>query len=598
MRENCKKLTNAQLSEEIQKRVQELIELRNELSRRMGETFPSVNYDFTQRVTDQTMAWKDLSIAQRSQLMNLYRRSGITDLASMRENYDIFSSQENTDPYLQYEHSPWFASGGNKFSGNETASQRKNYNGQAVTLEAYKEMQRQAIRDAAVKRALSRTTGVAPTINGKPAASCIYTLTDSYGNKYRVASTKQLAQTPQKYGWEVSGPVTQGMEGNIYMMIDERGVPYHANMITSYDSSGNPLVTYSAGDAGGTAHTPMSREEWERGQAQVSAMQAQLGRQVKKQTYNDYLMQFNTANSPEADYKKNRQIWNSPAYETYRFIGTPEDNARWENEWNNLNGYVQVPQIDTLTTGVRMAGGGNKYGGGSKKKVVFDKPLSWYVQQKPELYPRLSKVRPEYLDKYFKIEDGKVVPLLYRDMFIRRREELKKSLPDIPYTESNEIMLTTNGANARYRTGRISTDVLDYIYDNAAKAGVPFKEAVGLAGKESTLGIGRGYKRGSGISPLNLYSYWVGIGAAQASNSRMKKLDTIYNQLYNGEQIDESALLKTEEQFKKYYEGLHDFEGDNLVKSAYDYYKAGKYNPGEKGRGRRGPSRPPCPSWP
>lgn len=52
MRENCKKLTNAQLSEEIQKRVQELIELRNELSRRMGETFPSVNYDFTQRVTD------------------------------------------------------------------------------------------------------------------------------------------------------------------------------------------------------------------------------------------------------------------------------------------------------------------------------------------------------------------------------------------------------------------------------------------------------------------------------------------------------------------------------------------------------------------
>ena len=63
----------------------------------------------------------------------------------------------------------------------------------------------------------------------------------------------------------------------------------------------------------------------------------------------------------------------------------------------------------------------------------------------------------------------------------------------------------------------------------------------------------------------------------------MKKLDTIYNQLYNGEQIDESALLKTEEQFKKYYEGLHDFEGDNLVKSAYDYYKAGKYNPGEKG---------------
>ena len=46
--------------------------------------------------------------------MNLYRRNGITDLASMRENYDIFSSQENTDQYLQNEHSPWFAGGGDK----------------------------------------------------------------------------------------------------------------------------------------------------------------------------------------------------------------------------------------------------------------------------------------------------------------------------------------------------------------------------------------------------------------------------------------------------------------------------------------------------
>ena len=51
MKEDYRKLTNKELSDEIQRKMQELIDLRTELSRRTGDVPTAVNYDFTQRVT-------------------------------------------------------------------------------------------------------------------------------------------------------------------------------------------------------------------------------------------------------------------------------------------------------------------------------------------------------------------------------------------------------------------------------------------------------------------------------------------------------------------------------------------------------------------
>lgn len=51
MREDYKYMSNKELSDMISKKMQELIELRNELSRRVGDGPTPVNYDFTQRVT-------------------------------------------------------------------------------------------------------------------------------------------------------------------------------------------------------------------------------------------------------------------------------------------------------------------------------------------------------------------------------------------------------------------------------------------------------------------------------------------------------------------------------------------------------------------
>ena len=51
MKEDYRKLDNQELSKLIQKKTQELIELRNELNRRMGDSIPLVNYDFTSTIS-------------------------------------------------------------------------------------------------------------------------------------------------------------------------------------------------------------------------------------------------------------------------------------------------------------------------------------------------------------------------------------------------------------------------------------------------------------------------------------------------------------------------------------------------------------------
>ena len=290
------------------------------------------------------MAWKDLSIAQRSQLMNLYRRNGITSLSEMRQNYDLFSlpSQEES-PMIGRPMAPIYAGGGNKFDGESEPSQRKNYNGQAVTLEAYKEIQRQAIRDAAIRKAVTRTEGIAPIINGKPGQSCIYTATDNYGRKYRVAGNQTFAANPEKYGFIVNGPVENARPGDLYQLINEKGVPDHMNMITGNDDKKGLLVSYSSGYAG-------------------------------------------FPNMNRGDYKVNVPLWNKSGYETYRFVGTPADNARWSQEWESLQGYPRISPIDTLSTGITLfSNGGNKFWPGGGKAVsplqVIAAARKWYQDE-------------------------------------------------------------------------------------------------------------------------------------------------------------------------------------------------------------------------
>lgn len=63
------------------------------------------------------MAWKDLSIAQRSQLMNIMRQNGITSLSEMRRLYDLSSpslSSLGEDTFNMRPQAPVYAVGGGK----------------------------------------------------------------------------------------------------------------------------------------------------------------------------------------------------------------------------------------------------------------------------------------------------------------------------------------------------------------------------------------------------------------------------------------------------------------------------------------------------
>lgn len=316
--------------------------------------------------------YQDLKLSDRARVIEMAVRSGITDLDTIEEVYNTF------------------AEGGDL----EEPAERRKVGDHYLTLEQYKELQRDTIRQAAVQKALTRTRGVAPIIDGKPALSCIYTFTDNYGRKYQVAGTQTFAANPEKYGFEVAGPVTKGMEGNMYLQLNESGVPYHATMITGYTDKGEPLLTYSSGHAGvDLTGVPLSREDWDRNQRAVESLQRIAGPTPERETYEHYVERFNRSHSPEADYHKNTRAWHSPQYETYRFIGTPDDNAAWTNEWMQYQAVpalIEVPK--PLNNQIVFDNGGEKpsYNGEIRqgKKWNF---IDHYLADNPKIAHGLRK---------------------------------------------------------------------------------------------------------------------------------------------------------------------------------------------------------------
>ena len=228
----------------------------------------------------------------------------------------------------------------NRYAGGgpEKKVERRNYNGTPTTLEKYKQYKRDEIINSAVQNALNRTRGVAPVIKGNLGESCLYTATDNFGRQYRVAGNQTFLSNPQKYGFIVNGPVEDAKIGDLYQMFDyedvsPEAIPHHMTLITGYDSSGKPLVTYSQGDV-----------------------------------------------TQDNDYKKNQNLWSTAKYETYRFIGTPEDNAKWETEYYALPEYDVIPPVNNklneLTKGYRLNRGGYLYGPGGSLSPINPRLLA------------------------------------------------------------------------------------------------------------------------------------------------------------------------------------------------------------------------------
>ena len=159
-----------------------------------------------------------------------------------------------------------------------------------------------------------------------------------------------------------------------------------------------------------------------------------------------------------------------------------------------------------------------------------------------------------------------------------RQEEIEK-YPEIPYIKDKEIRLT----KGRYNTGKISTNLLDSIYDSASIVGIPLETALGLAGRESTLGIGRGFKEGQGISPTELMSNWQQVQTIINPNSAGDKMSDLYEQYRQGIPISSEEFPF----IKKYYDNERkEFEStrpitENPIDNALKYYMEGNYNKGD-----------------
>ena len=159
-----------------------------------------------------------------------------------------------------------------------------------------------------------------------------------------------------------------------------------------------------------------------------------------------------------------------------------------------------------------------------------------------------------------------------------RDEEANKYT--IPYIKDKEIRLTTD----RYNTGRISTNVLDSIYDSAIRVGLDPKIALGLAGRESTLGIGRGFKRGQSISGTDLMSNWQQITPYLIPNDIINGFNSIYEKYNDNTPMTKEEADKMIEFFDENDKSVASFRRmkEHPIDNALKFYMAGKYNPGDK----------------
>lgn len=154
-----------------------------------------------------------------------------------------------------------------------------------------------------------------------------------------------------------------------------------------------------------------------------------------------------------------------------------------------------------------------------------------------------------------------------------RAKEASKYM--IPYIPEKEIMLTTG----RYNTGKISTNLLDSIYNASQRTGVPLDIALGLGGRESTLGIGRGFKKGKSVSGTDLYSNWQQIQTIPNNKAQMKRWNSL---LGRTDLTDEDYDFKSEFLMRA-QDSLENTKplDENPIDNALKFYQTGKYNPGD-----------------
>lgn len=170
----------------------------------------------------------------------------------------------------------------------------------------YIQMQRDAKRKDAHERSRKMTHQVVPVVGKNKETgeveygdSCLYTATDNYGDaRYRQASNRVFAGNPEKHGFKRI-KVSEVQPGDIvqrggYNEITRAYEPTHGMVFDGYSSDGKPLFNYSRG--GNDPNGPSD---------------IQLHSPYQHEAMDDYF------------------------YRAYRFVGTPEDENRWAQEYRS-----------------------------------------------------------------------------------------------------------------------------------------------------------------------------------------------------------------------------------------------------------------------
>lgn len=202
----------------------------------------------------------------------------------------------------------------------------------------------------------------------------------------------------------------------------------------------------------------------------------------------------------------------------------------------------------------------------AKQQVVQQKEKNRIIEEQTK---RLNEMFPDYAEA--------------KRLADERRNQAIENLSkyDIPYNRKNEIYLSTG----RLNTGRITTDVLDRLYEASLATGIPIEQALGLASRESTFGIARDFKKNGKISGTDLLSNWQQLGLY--GNVDYNKFNGIVDKYLNRNIVSDKEL----EYVKKYINRVRNEEfvlpDEDPIVNALKYYAKGGYNPGESGYNER-----------
>ena len=163
-----------------------------------------------------------------------------------------------------------------------------------------------------------------------------------------------------------------------------------------------------------------------------------------------------------------------------------------------------------------------------------------------------------------------------QDTFNKRQEE-EKSKYIIPYIPEKEITLTSG----RYNTGKISTNLLDSIYDAAKRTNTDIWTALAIAGKETGLGIAR-RQPNKDITNSDLVSNWNQFKTIYLTNNQEDEFYEIQDKIQNGTNTPEELELYKNytNKLRKGYNSIRPIT-ENPLDNLYKFYKTNNPNPGD-----------------